>query len=187
MQSHPHKSASVTKSVSSSGRTLGLLARAGKISSTDASYRRARNARGSLIAELLCTIPLMSAVGLFMLNTGAFFYGACINDTACRAAARAAANCSSQEEASQAAEEVIRNYQSSSSLYKVSIPPNSVTYQTFSEPGKGPDLDQSPYVKVTIRTQVRAIVPINFYGATSSDEIKFEQSYTYPILNLPQT
>lgn len=187
MQHSPRKLTSKTKPGSNSGKKLGLLASALRESSATPNQQLARNARGSLMAELMCTIPLMSAVGLFMLNTGAFFYGACINDTACRAAARAAANCSSQEEAVQAAQEAIRTYQSSSSLYTVSIPPNSVTYQTFSIPGKGPDLDKGPFVKVTIRTQVKAVVPIDFHGATSPEEVKFEQSYTYPILNLPQT
>ncbi len=160
-------------------------------------FNGARRQRGSSIVELGAIAFIMPVVMLICVNVGVMVFAAYLNDSACRDAARAAAERSSASDAYQVANIVVKNHSATcggliSSLILLGAAPGPLTSSTggdfefnnFSDPVTGQSLiDEAPYVKVTTQLLASLPAPIVFDGTSFTNQVKFRQSYTFPIIS----
>ncbi|MBX9567486.1 MAG: hypothetical protein K2X77_01265 [Candidatus Obscuribacterales bacterium] len=159
--------------------------------------KNARNERGSSIVELGAIAFIMPVIMLICVNVGVMVFAAYINDSACRDAARAAAQRSNPSDAYQVANIVVKNHSATcggliSSLVLLGQDPgpvgtatgSSFEYNSFADPTTGEsNIDEGPYVKVTTQLLASLPAPIVFDGASFTNQVKFKQSYIFPIVH----
>jgi hypothetical protein len=137
------------------------------------------------LIEICISAFLMVAIAAFGLDLTLIMIGLSICDTACRDAARAAAQQSTSAKAIQAAQSQLQVH--STDGYWITQPtlvstasPNFV----YNDYGGNPPTNVSPYVTVTTTASVRCPAPIFFFGASfvKGGMIQFTRSYTFPII-----
>lgn len=164
--------------------------------STKGISKELRSQRGSSIVELGAIAFIMPIVMLICVNVGVMVFAAYLNDSACRDAARAAAERGTASDAFQVANIVVKNHSATcggliSSLVLLGADPGPVAsstgafeYNKFADPVTGQSqIDEGPYVKVTTQLLASLPAPIVFDGTSFTNQVKFRQSYTFPIVS----
>lgn len=166
-------------------------------SSAGRTYNKLRSSKGSSIVELGAIAFIMPVVMLICVNVGVMVFAAYLNDSACRDAARAAAARGNASDAYQVANIVVKNHSATcggliSSLVLLGEEPGpagaasgeSFEFNNFADSVTGESqIDQGPYVKVTTQLLASLPAPIVFDGTSFTNQVKFKQSYTFPILH----
>ncbi len=137
---------------------------------------------GSAIIELSMVASVLVVMALLCANLTVVGLATSVNDSACRDAARAAAQASSPGQALSLAQAAIKAHHADG--YYISQPTidsSAFVYQDFAG---APPLDTSPYVEVTTSTDVRIPCPLIFLGAQFSKRgtLTFRRTYTFPIV-----
>jgi hypothetical protein len=125
---------------------------------------------------------LLAVVAVLCANVGIMSLASSMNDSACRDAARAAAQASNRTTAISMAQAALKAH--STDGYFVSQPTidtSDFVYEDYS--GSPPD-NTSPYVQVTTSSTVRVPAPILFFGAKFGKDgtMTFNRTYTFPIV-----
>lgn len=156
-----------------------------------------RSAKGSSIIELSAIAFVMPLVMLICVNVGVMVFAAWLNDAACRDAARAAAERSNPTDAYRVADIVVKQLSTTtggliSSLVLLGTEPapgasssgSFFEYNNCADPATGePIIGDAPYVKVTTQLVASLPAPIVFNGASFTNQVKFRQSYSFPLVN----
>jgi len=108
-----------------------------------------------------------------------------MNDTACRDAARAAAQGNSQTQATSLAQAILVSHKQVNSYLGSPVLQTPIIYQDYN--GSPPDTQTSPYIQLTTRTQVT--LPIRFFSFlsqmfTSDQNLTFTATYMFPIVRV---
>jgi len=147
--------------------------------------RFTRRHRGVACLEIGIAAFLMIVLATFGLDLSLIIFGMDLNDSACRDAARAAAQQNTQAKALQAAQSqmsvhVTDGYWISKPILKSTSAPDFV----YSDFLGHPPANVSPYVTVTTLVSIRCPAPILFFGASfiKSGVIQFARRYTFPIV-----
>lgn len=147
--------------------------------------RKQRDDRGIGCIEVGISAFLMIALATFGLDLSLLMFGINVNDSACRDAARSAAQQSTQSKALAAAQSELKihatdGYWISQPVLRSTTSPDFV-YNDFSG---NPPANVSSYVTVTTTTNIRCPAPIFFFGATflRGGTIQCSRSYTFPIV-----
>jgi Flp pilus assembly protein TadG len=139
-----------------------------------------RSRYGGSIIEIGISAFLLAPLAAIGVDLTLMMLGITLTDTACRDAARAAAQQSTPAKASQAAQSQLQLHGTDG--YWISQPVlTAVVYNDFAG---SPPVNVSPYVTVTITTTVRCPAPIFFFGAdfVKGGVLQFSRSYTFPII-----
>ena len=143
--------------------------------------RNQRNQRGTILAELAIGCLVTVSVAMFGLDIGTAMVCYGQNDRACRDAARAAAQGSTQAEAQNLATSIVKTFANPSGLI-TSPQVVSVQYTDFN--GTPPD-GVSPFVTVTTRSTARPIAPFSLFGRNViNGTFPLRKTYTFPIVKL---
>src|SRR5271170_6394370 len=135
-----------------------------------------RNPNGSLILELTAVTFVFSFFAVLAVHVGVMIFGAFMNDTACRDAARAAAQGKTIAQATQLAQAVLVSHQQTNSFLTSPNLQTPIVYQDFG--GNPPNPQTSPYVQVTTRTTANLpFGAINFLTGvfTQDKQLTFSQ------------
>lgn len=146
---------------------------------------RVRRCRAVACLEIAIAAFLMIVLATFGLDLSLIIFGMDLNDSACRDAARAAAQQNTQAKALQAAQSQLSVHATdgfwiSQPILKSTSAPDFV-YNDFL--GNQP-ANVAPYVTVTTLVSIRCPAPILFFGASfiRSGQIQFARRYTFPIV-----
>lgn len=155
---------------------------------------RSRSNKGQLALEFAATVIFLLAFTLITVDMGFLLYGACINDKACRDAARAAAQAKDATTALSLANAAINSQRlngdtlSSAIVSRPVIPAGGLTYQDYGgqrPPAGGLLPNVSPFVRVTTQCTSRLpFAPPAILGNVLPNSLVFQQTYTYPIVNI---
>ncbi|MBS1956492.1 MAG: hypothetical protein JST89_20055 [Cyanobacteria bacterium SZAS-4] len=147
--------------------------------------RFTRECQGVACIEIGIATFLMIVLAAFGLDLSLIIFGMDLNDSACRDAARSAAQQSTQAKALQAAQSQLSTHATdgfwvSQPILKSAAAPDFV-YNDFQG---NPPANISPYVTVTSLVSIRCPAPILFFGASfiKSGKIQFARKYTFPIV-----
>lgn len=141
-----------------------------------------RKDRAHTAIELGASAFVLAVLAIFCADIGVLLYGANVNDRACRDAARAAAQTSSQQAALAAAEASLSAYAVDGYYLKdLILDYDSFVYEDFG--GSAPP-DQSPFVVVSTSLTAKIPAPVLFFGASfgKDGEHNFSRTYTFPIV-----
>lgn len=149
------------------------------------NHRLARQCNGLSMIEAAMGCFLMTCIAAIGVNITLLTFAASANDSACRDAARAAAQCNTSTVALQAAQAQMKLHAtdgffiSQPSLTSTSSP--GFVYQDYSG---NPPANTSSYVTVTTTVSVRVPCPILFFGVStySNGSIVFTRQYSFPII-----
>ncbi len=141
-----------------------------------------RQLHGHALIELALIIVLMVVMSMLGANIGIVALATSINDSACRDAARAAAQASNSAVALGLAQAAIRAHGADG--YYVTQPTINTGAFVYQDYAGNPPPNTSPYVSVTTSSTVRIPAPIMFWGAKfgSNGTISFSRSYVFPIV-----
>jgi Flp pilus assembly protein TadG len=142
--------------------------------------RLGRSNYGASFIEIGISAFLFAPLAAIGVDLTLMMLGITLTDTACRDAARAAAQQSTPTKASQAAQSQLQLH--STDGYWISQPVlTSVIYNDFAG---SPPANISPYVTVTTATTIRCPAPIFFFGTgfVKGGVLQFSRSYTFPII-----
>ncbi len=148
--------------------------------------RNARSNKGSLLVELTAGSFFLSIFVIISFHVGLLIFGAFMNDTACRDAARGAAQGNSQVKATTLAQAILLSHKQGPGSYLGSpVLQTPIVYQDYN--GTPPDTQTSPYIQLTTKTQVT--LPIRFFSFlsqmfTSDQNLTFTATYTFPIVRV---
>lgn len=144
-----------------------------------------RGTSGSALVELASIAWILPIASMLTLNAALVGFAAWINDSACRDVARAAADEPTSDRAFLAATNALKafavrnSYAATPELLKDDP---DFQYEIFPDEDGNPQLEKGPYVKVTTSMNVKLPAPVLFAGNGLANELKFRQSYTYPLL-----
>lgn len=141
---------------------------------------------GLSLAETAASCFVVIFVMILSIDVWMLITAVQINDSACRDAARAAAQSSDSTTATNLAYTAVASHAQSSSAF---INPPSIDnfqYQDYSS-NTPPLIPQgsTPFVTVTTTCQVHPIIPLSVFGALIIDNkgiITFSQTYTFPLV-----
>lgn len=140
-----------------------------------------RSSRGSVAIELGIAALIFVAMLAFGLNICISMIGYSLTDRACRDAARSAAQGTSQSEATQRAQRILRTYERSSPYFR-NLTVDSITYTDFDG---APQAGETPFVTVVASAQSDLPCPVDFFGSQAFPRVlQFRKSYTFPIVKL---
>ncbi|MBX9667466.1 MAG: hypothetical protein K2X93_07595 [Candidatus Obscuribacterales bacterium] len=142
--------------------------------------RRRRRGVGFTFAEVAGTSFFVIVFAALGVDTALLIFGSSINDSACRNAARAAAQGGDVSKATSLAQAAIKAHRTDG--YFITQPTiTMLNYETF---GGVPPVNETPYVQVRTEVTVKLPVPIFFFGVTFNDnnDMVFRQMYAYPII-----
>lgn len=149
-----------------------------------------RRSRGTAAVELACGSVFIMVLLMMAMDITIMMLGYQLNDRACRAATRSAAQQSSSNKAIAAVNAALRVHKGDGFFVtspKLSTQPNSLVYNDFN----GDPYAGNPTVSVCTEVTVKVPAPIIFFGerfgSTSSGvatEWIFRKKYTYPILDV---
>lgn len=140
--------------------------------------------KGHMTLEIPISCLLFLALAFLSADMGYVLYGANFNDSACRDAARAAAQTSNLNDAIGKVNAVLKSHRSGGALMTGPALQGPIVYQDF---GGSPPQYTSPYVTVTTTTLINLpFAPITIMGPTfgASGNQSFSQSYTFPIVKI---
>ena len=146
--------------------------------------KEVRAQRGDLVIELTVGCFFLMIFACIAVHVGLLIFGAFMNDTACRDAARAAAQGSTQAQATSLAQAVLVSHKQSANTFVASpVLQTPIVYQDYG--GNPPNAQTSPFIQLTTTTQVT--LPIRFFSFLSdmfvSDKnLTFTATYTFPIV-----
>jgi len=135
---------------------------------------------GFSFAEVAATSFFVIVFAILGVDVTILTFSASINDSACRNAARAAAQGSDYAKATALATAALKSHKTDG--YFISQPTITfLDYQTF---GGSPPAGETPYVQVRTEVTVKLPVPIVFFGVTFNEnqDLVFKQRYAYPII-----
>lgn len=141
---------------------------------------RRRPGAGFSFAEVAATAFFVICFAALGVDIAILTFSASINDSACRNAARAAAQGSDLTKATAMANAAVKAHKTDG--YFISQPTiTMLNYQTF---GGTPPAGETPFVQVKTEVTVKLPVPILFFGVTFNDnqDMVFQQTYAYPII-----
>lgn len=145
--------------------------------------RRQRRSGGHNTIELACVLVAFAIVTVLAIDIGIICLANSTNDTACRDAARAAAQGSNYASALRLAQSAIRQHSASSTYFGApTIDGAEFVYEDF---GGSPPPNTSPFVSVTTTMNVRVPAPVNFAGAhfyPSDGTTQVRKTYDFPIV-----
>jgi hypothetical protein len=134
-----------------------------------------------MVAELACAIPLFVLVSLIGLNGSVLVIGSWLNDTACREAARVAAQEETQTRAEKTVNYILQRFKSNSPLLQ-SPELVAIKHDTSMVHEGLPDRTEGgPLVSVTTQTTVTLPAPI-LIGA--DPKVRLAQTYVFPIVRI---
>jgi Flp pilus assembly protein TadG len=141
--------------------------------------------KGSLVIELTVGSFFLSIFAIIAFHVGLLIFGAFMNDTACRDAARAAAQGNSQAKATTLAQAILISHKQTNSYLGSPALQTPIVYQDYN--GSPPNTQTSPYIQLTTKTQVT--LPIRFFSFlsqmfTSDQNLTFTATYTFPIVKV---
>jgi Flp pilus assembly protein TadG len=140
-----------------------------------------RSERGAGLAELAVAGMILIGMALFALDIGVAMMTFNLNDRACRDAARAAAQGSDSNEATNLAKQIIKSYPHVG-LLATNTQVLGVKYVDFNG---NPPANESPYVAVTTRTDCHTIAPVSIFGAEMiKARFPVTKTYVFPIVKL---
>jgi hypothetical protein len=143
--------------------------------------KRARNQKGSGLAEMAVASLILIGMALFALDIGTAMMCFNVNDRACRDAARAAAQGSDANEAKNLAKQIIKSYPQFGMLAR-NITVVGVNYVDFNGT---PPSGQSPFVSVTTKMDCNTIAPLSVFGVEAiKAKFPVTKTYTFPIVKL---
>lgn len=145
-----------------------------------------RSTKGSGLAEIAVAALILVTIAIFAMDIGGAMVCYGVNDRACRDAARAAAQASTEGDAQQMAKQILQSYAMNTPLIS---PPTlkSLVYQDF---GGNPPAGKSPTVTVTTSANAHPVAPISLVGKEIvGKDFIVQKTYTFPIvkLNVPTT
>lgn len=140
-----------------------------------------RSNRASVIVEMACSSIFLVIFAIFGVYLATLILCAQINDTACRDAARAAAETQDATQATAAATTILTSFESNSTFMTAPALKNLV-YQDYNGT---PPAETSPYVTVTTVSDAKIpFAPMSLFGGTyGNEQYTFTQTYTFPIVN----
>jgi Flp pilus assembly protein TadG len=145
-----------------------------------------RSPKGDLLVELTAGSFLLSIFACIAVHVGLLIYGAFMNDTACRDAARAAAQGNTAAQATTLAQTILISHKQNTTTYVGSpVLQTPIVYQDYG--GNPPNTQTSPYVQLTTKTTVT--LPIKFFSFlkdmfTSDQNLTFTATYEFPIVKV---
>lgn len=141
-----------------------------------------RAAEGHVLVELSMITVLLVIVAVLCANVGIMSLASSMNDSACRDAARAAAQASSRTAALNQAQAALKAHKTDG--YFVSQPTINTSDFVYEDYSGSPPDNTSPYVQVTTSSTVRVPAPILFFGAQFGKDgtMTFNRTYTFPIV-----
>lgn len=143
-----------------------------------------RKATGTGLAEVAIACVILVSMALFAIDIGTAMVLYNYNDRACRDAAREAANGQDTIEALRLANLTLQNWAQDPRKCLIRMNPivKEIRYNDFN--GNPPD-GQSPFVSVTVRTEVRSIAPFRLAGVqVIRDNFTVQKTYTFPIVKM---
>lgn len=142
-----------------------------------------RSKSGHNTIELACMLVAFAIVTVLSIDVGIICLANSTNDTACRDAARAAAQGSDQTTSMKLAQAAVYAHRTNSPYYGT---PNLDTYNfTYNDYGGNPPPNVSPYVSVTTYMKVKVPAPVNFAGAKfypDDGTTEVRKTYDFPIV-----
>lgn len=140
-----------------------------------------RNSAASVLVEMACSSIFIVIFGICGVYLALLITCAQINDTACRDAARAAAETQDSTQARGAAETILTSFATSSTMM---TPPTlkNLVYQDY---GGNPPAETTPFVSVTTVSDAKLpFAPMQLFGGElGGEQYTFTQTYTFPIVN----
>jgi hypothetical protein len=152
-------------------------------------YRWLRRTQGSAFVELAATAWMFVVFAYIAVDIGILVWGAWINDTACREAARAASQQNNDNDAKVAAARAVAAFATASNLVtspKCWFTAGNWEFEPRLDANGTPQIKLGPYVKCTTRLDMTLPVPIVFGETGFTKYLIFKQSYCFPILNPSQ-
>jgi len=147
---------------------------------------RIRSQNGDLVVELTVGTFIISIFAIIAVHAGLMIFGAFMNDTACRDAARAAAQGNTLTQATTLAQTILISHKQNVTTF-ISSPvlQTPIIYQDFG--GSPPNTQTSPYVQLTTKTTVS--LPIKAFSFlsdlfTSDKNLTFTATYEFPIVKV---
>lgn len=158
----------------------GAAERAGR-RQTGKSRNRIRRTIGSGLAEIAFATVILITLAIFTVDIGGAMVCYGVNDRACRDAARAAAQGSSEVEARRMAGQILQSYAINSPLIN-SPALQQLVYRDFNgDPPPG----TSATVTVTTSAAAHPVAAIGLLGADIiGKDFSVRKSYTFPIVKL---
>ncbi len=125
---------------------------------------------------------LFVVLAVLSLDIGYVLMGSELNDTACRDAARAAAEADNYATSLQLAQAAVVAHAGDGTY--VTSPVVDTTQFTYQDFAGSPPPNTSPYVSVTTHCNIRVPAPILFMGSSfmSSGTMQFTKTYVFPIV-----
>lgn len=143
---------------------------------------RRNKERGHTLVELSMLSVLFVIMAVLSLDVGYVLMGSEVNDRACRDAARAAAQGDNYDTALRLAQVAVIPHRADG-VY-VSSPTVDTAQFTYQDFGGDPPPNESPFVSVTTRANVRIPAPIFFLGSGfgQNGTMQFSKTYVFPIV-----
>lgn len=149
--------------------------------------RARRNRKGSIIAEMAISIPMIMIMASFLVDCTVMLQASRLADLACRDAARAAAEVETKEDAIKAAEAVMQRYQMDSPLFlKPALAKRRGVPLVEYDSMEGDASSQKvPFVRVTAEVKAKLPVDLPKWKALKKQRrLTFHQTYAFPIVKL---
>lgn len=150
--------------------------------------KNTRRQRGSTFIEFGCVAFFIILAALMALDCAVCLFGASSNSLACRDAVRVAAQQSTAERARNAAIASLKQYKNTSlnmTAPELSSSGDDFQYELYLDSDGKSQVEKGPFVKVTTASTVRLPVPLQIFKAGINDTINLKQSFTFPIINIP--
>lgn len=140
-----------------------------------------RSEQGSIIVEMACSSIFLVIFAIFGVYLATLVMCAQINDTACRDAARAAAETQDETQANAAATTILTSFGSNAS-FMTTPTLKTLVYQDYAG---APPAETTPYVTVTTVSDAKIpFAPMELFGGQfGTEQYTFTQTYTFPIVN----
>lgn len=144
--------------------------------------KKTREVNGHALIELSMIASLLVVLSMLCANVGIVSLASSVNDSACRDAARAAAQASNSGAALKLAQAAIKAHQADG--YYITQPTIDTTSFVYQDFAGNPPPNTSPYVEITTNSTVRIPAPIVFYGAKfgQNGTVTFTRTYNFPIV-----
>lgn len=142
-----------------------------------------RSRAGFSMAEVACSAFVVIFMLILAIDVWMLISAVQMNDSACRDAARAAAQAPDQSTANYAATAAVSTHKSLASMFNVNPTIDQCVYVDYAAPATIPP-SETPYVTVTTSCQVHPIIPLSVFGTLiiGNGIVRFYQTYTFPIV-----
>lgn len=140
-----------------------------------------RTTKASALVEMACSSVFLIIFAIFGAYLATLILCAQINDTACRDAARAAAETQDSTQANAAATTVLTSFETNAT-FMTTPTLKSLVYEDYAG---NPPAETTPYVTVTTASDAKIpFAPMTLFGGQiGNEQYTFTQTYTFPIVN----